>query len=116
MWCSSHDVCVCMQRLRSLKEYETGRKFGKRSGYYHLVHPFYLLTPPLPISLSSPPFSLLSPLLPSPPGGHRSNEEEKEKMVSAQMVAIERAQMRARQQRRLLLASYNYDHDVYSVS
>ena len=34
------------------------------------------------------------------PGGHRSTSEAKEKMAAAQAVAIERAQMRIRQERK----------------
>jgi hypothetical protein len=33
-------------------------------------------------------------------GGHRDPQEAKEKMVAAQLIAIERAQMRARQERK----------------
>lgn len=33
-------------------------------------------------------------------GGNRNEQEEQEKMVAAHMVAIERAQMRARQERK----------------
>lgn len=33
-------------------------------------------------------------------GGHKSTQEEKDKIKAAQKVAIERAQMRIRQQRR----------------
>jgi len=64
-----------------LKEYETGRRFGKCLWVGHIA-----------LEIVGRVHVVI--------GGHKNNEEEKQKMLAAQMVAIERAQMRIRQQRK----------------
>ena len=103
---------VLFQRLKDLREYESGRKFGRLSlvcstySYLHTLTTSLTTTltsshPYIPIHTHPPHITLLvHPLTPShlthTTGGHRNLQEEKDKIVAAQIVAIERAQMTAR--------------------
>ena len=85
-------MCISLfQRLRDLKQYETGRRFGEWCGL---------------VSGDDVAVTTI--------GGHRSNSEAKEKMVAAQRVAIERAQMRIRQERKCVCRKYTL-HETFIV-